>query len=140
VSFRTIGGAATALLLSFILGPIILRALRGQKMHQVVREGTPDSHASKGRELHEDVARTALASPVEVIGGVGEFGTALAAVGPNDPRVVTGADPVAVWSTLSGRLQPDAVILLKGSRGVRLEQLVPAITEWAKKSGLGTVG
>jgi phospho-N-acetylmuramoyl-pentapeptide-transferase len=48
VSFRTIGGAATALLLSFILGPIILRALRGQKMHQVVREGTPDSHASKG--------------------------------------------------------------------------------------------
>jgi phospho-N-acetylmuramoyl-pentapeptide-transferase len=48
ISFRMMGGALTALLLSFILGPIILKALRGQKMHQVVREGTPDSHASKG--------------------------------------------------------------------------------------------
>src|SRR3954470_19426757 len=43
------GAAATALLLSFILGPIILRALRRQSLHQVVREGTPDSHASKGK-------------------------------------------------------------------------------------------
>src|SRR3954470_1429099 len=42
------GAAATALLLSFILGPIILRALRRQSFHQVVREGTPDSHAGKG--------------------------------------------------------------------------------------------
>ncbi|MEO5568120.1 MAG: phospho-N-acetylmuramoyl-pentapeptide-transferase [Gemmatimonadaceae bacterium] len=48
ISFRMMGGAATALMLSFVLGPIILRALRGQKMHQVVREGTPDSHAGKG--------------------------------------------------------------------------------------------
>ena len=47
VSFRVMGAAATALVLSFILGPIILRALRRQSVHQVVREGTPDSHASK---------------------------------------------------------------------------------------------
>src|SRR4051794_21286703 len=48
ISFRMMGGAATALILSFILGPLILRALGRQKMHQVVREGTPDSHAGKG--------------------------------------------------------------------------------------------
>jgi phospho-N-acetylmuramoyl-pentapeptide-transferase len=47
-SFRTLAAAATALVFSFILGPIILRALRRQSLHQVVREGTPDSHASKG--------------------------------------------------------------------------------------------
>jgi phospho-N-acetylmuramoyl-pentapeptide-transferase len=47
-SFRTMGAAATALVFSFILGPIILRALRRQSLHQVVREGTPDSHAAKG--------------------------------------------------------------------------------------------
>ncbi len=39
----------TALLLSFIVGPIIMRALRRQSVHQVVREGTPESHAAKGK-------------------------------------------------------------------------------------------
>jgi hypothetical protein len=29
------------------------------------------------------------------------------------------------------RLRGDAVILLKGSRGVRLERLVPLISDWA---------
>jgi phospho-N-acetylmuramoyl-pentapeptide-transferase len=47
-SFRVMAAAATALLLSFLLGPMIIRRLKGQKMHQVVREGTPDSHAGKG--------------------------------------------------------------------------------------------
>jgi UDP-N-acetylmuramyl pentapeptide synthase len=32
------------------------------------------------------------------------------------------------------RLRPDAVILLKGSRGVRLERLVTPITEWAEQA------
>jgi phospho-N-acetylmuramoyl-pentapeptide-transferase len=48
ISFRMMGAAATALVLSFVLGPIIIRKLRGQKLHQVVREGTPDTHAGKG--------------------------------------------------------------------------------------------
>jgi phospho-N-acetylmuramoyl-pentapeptide-transferase len=48
ISFRAVGAAVTALLLSFIVGPIILRALKRQSVHQVVREGTPQSHAGKG--------------------------------------------------------------------------------------------
>ena len=48
ISLRAVGAAVTALLLSFIVGPIILAALNRQAMHQVVREGTPDSHAGKG--------------------------------------------------------------------------------------------
>jgi phospho-N-acetylmuramoyl-pentapeptide-transferase len=47
ISFRVVGAAATAIVLSFVLGPVILRWLRRQAMHQVVREGTPDSHAAK---------------------------------------------------------------------------------------------
>lgn len=103
----------------------------GAGRQRVAIIGTMLELGSQGRQLHEDVARTALASPVELIGGVGEFGVALAAVGPGDPRVVTGADPAAVWSGLAPRVEPNAVILLKGSRGVRLEQIVPAITAWA---------
>ncbi|HSQ32647.1 MAG TPA: phospho-N-acetylmuramoyl-pentapeptide-transferase [Gemmatimonadaceae bacterium] len=48
ISLRAVGAAVTALLLSFIVGPIMLRALKRQSVHQVVREGTPESHAGKG--------------------------------------------------------------------------------------------
>ncbi|HXC26107.1 MAG TPA: phospho-N-acetylmuramoyl-pentapeptide-transferase, partial [Gemmatimonadaceae bacterium] len=49
ISFRAAGAAVTALLLSFIVGPLIIRRLRAMRLHQVVREGTPDSHAQKAR-------------------------------------------------------------------------------------------
>ena len=48
ITFRAAGAAVTALLLSFIVGPIILNRLRRAAIHQVVREGTPDTHAGKG--------------------------------------------------------------------------------------------
>jgi UDP-N-acetylmuramoyl-tripeptide--D-alanyl-D-alanine ligase len=48
ISFRAAGAAVTALLLCFVAGPWILRRLRGMRVHQVVRAGTPDSHAGQG--------------------------------------------------------------------------------------------
>lgn len=48
ISVRAVGAAVTALVMSFIVGPIILRALNRQSVHQVIREGTPASHAIKG--------------------------------------------------------------------------------------------
>ena len=48
ISFRAAGAAITALVVSFGLGPVILRRLQRMQIHQVVREGTPESHASKG--------------------------------------------------------------------------------------------
>ena len=86
------------------------------------------AHATR---LHEDVARTALAAPIEVIAGVGEFGAALERLAPGDPRVVTSPDVDRLWERLASRLAPDAIILLKGSRGMRLERLVGPLTEWA---------
>ena len=49
IMFRAAGAAVTALLLAFIVGPIVIRRLRGGDVMQTVREGTPDSHAGKGR-------------------------------------------------------------------------------------------
>ena len=49
ISFRAAGAAVTALLVSFIVGPAILRRLRRMRLHQVIREGTPDSHQEKRR-------------------------------------------------------------------------------------------
>ena len=48
ITFRAAGAAVTALILSFVLGPVILRALKKASLHQVVREGTPDTHKHKG--------------------------------------------------------------------------------------------
>jgi len=49
ISFRAAGAAVTALIVSFIIGPIIIRRLRRMRLHQVIREGTPDSHQGKAR-------------------------------------------------------------------------------------------
>ncbi len=48
ITFRAAGAVITALLISFVVGPMILRRLRAMQVHQVVRAGTPDSHAGKG--------------------------------------------------------------------------------------------
>jgi UDP-N-acetylmuramoyl-tripeptide--D-alanyl-D-alanine ligase len=79
------------------------------------------------------VARAALASPVEIVAGMGEIGVALRALAGGDPRVVVADDVDALWTALAPRLARDAVILLKASRGVKLERLVPPLTEWANR-------
>lgn len=86
------------------------------------------AHADR---LHDEVAQQALRSPVEVIVGVGAFADALRRISPDDTRLALGADPAEAWQVLHSRLAPDSVILLKGSRGVRLERFVPMIAEWA---------
>jgi UDP-N-acetylmuramoyl-tripeptide--D-alanyl-D-alanine ligase len=84
--------------------------------------------------LHRDVAEAALKAPIEVVAGVGDFADALVALRGDPDRVVTAPGVDELWSRLVSRLHPDAVILLKGSRGVRLERLVQPITEWAEQA------
>ncbi|MCC7053089.1 MAG: phospho-N-acetylmuramoyl-pentapeptide-transferase [Gemmatimonadaceae bacterium] len=48
ISFRAVAAAVTALLMAFLVGPLILTRLRAMALHQIVREGTPDSHKAKG--------------------------------------------------------------------------------------------
>jgi phospho-N-acetylmuramoyl-pentapeptide-transferase len=47
LAFRGAGAAVTALLLSFLVGPPIIRWLREMKVQQGVRQGTPDTHKGK---------------------------------------------------------------------------------------------
>lgn len=48
ITFRSAGAFVTALLIAFFVGPFIIRRLQKLQVHQVVREGTPDTHANKG--------------------------------------------------------------------------------------------
>ena len=47
ITFRAAGAFVTSLLVAFSVGPAILRRLKANAVHQVVREGTPDSHQGK---------------------------------------------------------------------------------------------
>jgi phospho-N-acetylmuramoyl-pentapeptide-transferase len=49
ITFRAAGAAVTAILLSALVGPLILKRLNVAANYQVVREGTPESHAAKAK-------------------------------------------------------------------------------------------
>ena len=123
---------------------LLERAGRGRQRVAVL--GTMRELGEHAVRLHEDIARMALDSSIEVVAGVGDFEQALQAVGgskrPNGSasRVITAPDIAELWPLLAPRLAPDAMILLKGSRGVRLERLLPFLTEWASGSPTASGG
>jgi UDP-N-acetylmuramoyl-tripeptide--D-alanyl-D-alanine ligase len=104
----------------------------GRGRQRVAVLGTMLELGAQTSMLHDDVARAALAAGIEVVAGIGEFASALSRIAAGDSRAVAASDIDALWSTLSSRLASNAVILLKGSRGVRLERLVAPITEWSR--------
>ncbi|HET9730997.1 MAG TPA: UDP-N-acetylmuramoyl-tripeptide--D-alanyl-D-alanine ligase [Gemmatimonadaceae bacterium] len=110
---------------------IDLLAHTGQGRQRVAVLATMLELGPQGPRLHDEVARAALDAGVDVVVAIGEFAAAFGRIAPGDSRVITADDAEGVWPALSSRLAPDAVILLKGSRGMRLERLVEPITRWA---------
>jgi len=110
-----------------------LLAAVGVGRQRVAVLGTMRELGSDTDALHDEIARRALGAAVDIVAGIGAFAPALEAAGAGDPRVVTARDVDDLWPRLAPRLAPDAVILLKASRGVRLERLVPHLTDWAKQ-------
>ena len=91
--------------------------------------GTMRELGAGAAALHAEIAKRAVESSIEVIAGIGDFAPALAAL--RDERVVTAPDVDDLWPLLRERIAPDAVILLKASRGMKLERIVPHLTTWA---------
>jgi UDP-N-acetylmuramoyl-tripeptide--D-alanyl-D-alanine ligase len=83
--------------------------------------------------MHDQIAERALRSSIDVIAGVGAFATALKKAGGKDDRIVTAGDAEELWKVLEPKLVADAVILLKGSRGMKLERLVPMLRQWSER-------
>ncbi len=86
---------------------------------------------SQSAALHAGVAQQAIMSKASMIVGIGEFVDALTTVAPGDPRVRLASDAEAAWPLLRDCLAADAVVLLKGSRGTRLERLIPKLREYS---------
>jgi UDP-N-acetylmuramoyl-tripeptide--D-alanyl-D-alanine ligase len=103
----------------------------GPGRQRVVVLGTMRELGAASEACHDDISRLALDSGAEVVAGIGDFADSLSRVAAKDDRVITSKSVEEIWPLLSPRLAPDAVILLKASRGVQLERLVPHLTTWA---------
>ena len=103
----------------------------GSDRQRVMVLGTMRELGESSDRCHDEISRLAIASGADVIAGVGEYVKSFGRVAPNDKRLVLSATVPELWPKLAPRIRPNAVILLKASRGVQLEQLVPQITTWA---------
>ncbi len=83
---------------------------------------------------HDAIAREAidaLNSGVDIVIAVGEFATAFTRIAMDDRRVLGATDADHAWTLLEPVLKRDAMVLLKGSRGVTLERMLSPLTSWA---------
>jgi UDP-N-acetylmuramoyl-tripeptide--D-alanyl-D-alanine ligase len=102
----------------------------GSGRQRVIVLGTMRELGAASAQCHADIAGLALASGADIVAGIGEFAPALEQQSERG-RVITAPDVEDLWPMLQARLKPDAIILLKASRGVQLERLVPHLTTWA---------
>jgi UDP-N-acetylmuramoyl-tripeptide--D-alanyl-D-alanine ligase len=102
----------------------------GTGRQRVIVLGTMRELGAASAQCHADIAGLALASGADIVAGIGEFAPALEKQKEGE-RVITASDVEDLWPQLQSRLQRDAIILLKASRGVQLERLVPHLTTWA---------
>lgn len=73
--------------------------------------------------LHREVLVEALDRDVDLVVATGAFAEVAAA----DERLITGSDWAEAYPLLRDRLQGDEIVLLKASRGVALEGILPLL-------------
>ena len=77
--------------------------------------------------LHTEILVDAVSRDIDLIVATGAFADAARCAGLRDERVITGDDWQSVYPTLLERLEGGEVILLKASRGIALEKMLPCL-------------
>ena len=113
------------------LAALELLARVGEGRQRVAVLGTMREMGAHTARVHDAVVAAALASGIELLVGIGEFSSAFARAAAAPSRVITASDVDSAWLALAPRLTADSAILLKASRGVRLERMAPLISTWA---------
>jgi UDP-N-acetylmuramoyl-tripeptide--D-alanyl-D-alanine ligase len=112
----------------------LARALRG-KRRLVFVAGTMRELGEGSAAHHAEIAALLLALRPDLLAAVGEFVPALepyrAALGD---RLLTAADAASLGPRLAERLQGDEFVVLKASRGVALERLLPDLVARASST------
>jgi len=116
---------------SFRAAMATARALRnGRRL--VFIAGTMRELGPESAALHADVARGLVELAPDLLGAVGDFVPALAPYAAElGDRFVTAPDPLSLGPLIATRLEGGEVVVLKASRGVALERILPALTNRA---------
>jgi UDP-N-acetylmuramoyl-tripeptide--D-alanyl-D-alanine ligase len=110
-------------------------ALRGDR-RLVFVAGTMRELGEDAQALHREIAEALVDLNPELIAAVGDFVPALEPyAGALRHRLVTAPDPLALAPLLTERLRGDEIVVLKASRGVALERILPALKARAKHPG-----
>lgn len=96
---------------------------RGRRVAVV---GTMLELGGESRRLHSRVAREIAAAGFDLVVATGQFVEAFAPMVEScGDRLILEEDPMEAYPVLAERLTGDEVVLLKASRGIELERLVP---------------
>ncbi len=105
----------------------VARAMRGNR-RLVFVAGTMRELGPDAARWHAEIAEALVALDPDLLAAVGEFGPALAPFADRlGERLLTAPDALSMGETLAPRLVGDELVVLKGSRGVTLERMLPAL-------------
>lgn len=100
---------------------------RGRRLVMVV--GTMRELGPTAAPMHADIARELVALEPDLLAAVGDFVPALEPYAAQlGGRLITAGDPLTLGPLLAERLRGDEIVVLKASRGVALERIVPFLT------------
>jgi UDP-N-acetylmuramoyl-tripeptide--D-alanyl-D-alanine ligase len=110
-------------------------ALRGGR-RLVFVAGTMRELGENAAALHREIAEALVDLHPELLAAVGDFVPALEPyAGALRHRLIMAPDPLALAPLLVERLRGDELVVLKASRGVALERILPALKSRAKHRG-----
>ncbi len=114
--------------LSFRAAIATAQAMRGGRRLAFVA-GTMRELGEESPALHAAVARDLVALKPDLLAAVGEFAPALAAHRDElGDRLVLAEDVPGLGQALARRLEGNELVVLKASRGVALERIIPLLT------------
>jgi UDP-N-acetylmuramoyl-tripeptide--D-alanyl-D-alanine ligase len=101
---------------------------QGAAPRRVAVLGTMLELGEASGRLHQEVLRDALSRCIDLVVATGAFAEAAESLGGKDAsRLITAPDWTEAYPLLRERLAGDEVVLLKASRGVALEGILPLI-------------
>lgn len=116
---------------SFRAAIALARALRGDR-RLVFVAGTMRELGDLEARLHAEVAADLVALDADLLVGIGAFGPALGRhAGTLGDRLVVTAEAPDAGPLVAARLRGDELVVLKASRGVALERILPEIVSRA---------
>ena len=107
-------------------------ALRGDR-RLVFVAGTMRELGADSEPLHAEIASALVRLQPDLLAVVGEFVSAVEPyAGALGDRLLRAPEPLALAPLLAARLSGDEVVVLKASRGVAMERIIPALAHRAR--------